>query len=467
MSDLAFVTPHEREIYRQYEDQRRIRLARFIALVCGVTAGLAGLILTTYLLFHLHPLDPFILLITAVAWVDLVFYGLGYVAARRGHAILAALSICGAVLLAVGILAGYILVTTGLNALSLTILFALSIVIVISGILGNTQLLVGVTTVLVLSGCVVLVANAHAPVLGHNLFVITLLFVVILSLPGALMVIFQQGYRRTLRELSDVRIAYERASALDDLKNQFIVSVNHELRNPVMAMMGHLDILDMSLASARPERLQKATQGAVRAAENLRKLLASILDASRLEQGPGEFTPERVSVVQAIQAATQLVDPNEGNLAERELRLKVPGDLSIWGESIRLQQILTNLLSNATKYSPPGTPIEVAARVVRERDPASFLRRRMAADMQRELVEITVRDWGFGIPPEQIPLLFQRFVRLPRDLASTVVGNGLGLYVCRICTEAMGGRIWVESSGVEGEGSMFHVRLPVAPESAV
>jgi signal transduction histidine kinase len=276
-------------------------------------------------------------------------------------------------------------------------------------------------------------------------------------------VIFQQGYRRTLRELGDVRIAYERASALDDLKNQFIVSVNHELRNPVMAMMGHLDILDMSLASAPPERLQKATKGAIRAAENLRTLLASILDANRLEQGPGDFTSERVSLVQAIQASIQLIDPNEGSPQERELRILVPDDLSIWGEPIRLQQILTNLLSNALKYSSPGTPIEVTGQVVIETVLAPGWRKRAMPGMDRKLVEITVRDWGLGIQPEQIPLLFQRFVRLPRDLASNVVGNGLGLYVCRVCAEAMGGRIWVESSGVEGEGSAFHLRLPVPP----
>jgi signal transduction histidine kinase len=141
----------------------------------------------------------------------------------------------------------------------------------------------------------------------------------------------------------------------------------------------------------------------------------------------------------------------------------VPDGLSIWGEPIRLQQILTNLLSNAAKYSAPGTSIEVAAQVIKEPLPASSWRRRSLPGPQREVVEITVRDWGLGIPSEQIPLLFQRFVRLPRDLASTVVGNGLGLYVCRVCAEAMGGRIWVESSGVEGAGAVFHVRLPAPP----
>ncbi len=90
-------------------------------------------------------------------------------------------------------------------------------------------------------------------------------------------------------------------------------------------------------------------------------------------------------------------------------------------------------------------------------------RRRHVNVRPRYWVEIRVRDYGLGIPPDQIPLLFNRFVRLPRDLASSVVGSGLGLYLCRVMTESMGGTIRVESSGVEGEGSTFFVRLPLAP----
>jgi signal transduction histidine kinase len=78
------------------------------------------------------------------------------------------------------------------------------------------------------------------------------------------------------------------------------------------------------------------------------------------------------------------------------------------------------------------------------------------------MVHITVRDHGLGIPPDQIPLLFNRFVRLPRDLASNVVGNGLGLYLCAVFAQAMKGRIWAESTGADGEGSTFFVSLPLA-----
>ncbi|MEO7001682.1 MAG: ATP-binding protein, partial [Ktedonobacterales bacterium] len=78
-------------------------------------------------------------------------------------------------------------------------------------------------------------------------------------------------------------------------------------------------------------------------------------------------------------------------------------------------------------------------------------------------VEVRVRDYGHGIPPEQAPLLFRKFVRLPHDLASTIPGNGLGLYLCRTLAEAMGGSLTLSSSGVPGEGTTAILRLPPPP----
>jgi signal transduction histidine kinase len=107
--------------------------------------------------------------------------------------------------------------------------------------------------------------------------------------------------------------------------------------------------------------------------------------------------------------------------------------------------------------------VEVTAALV-DAQPAPTRRRpwgERAAPPPRQVAEITVRDHGLGIPSDQIPLLFKRFVRLPRDLASNVPGNGLGLYLCQMLAQAMGGSIRVESTGREGEGSAFHLQLPV------
>lgn len=81
-------------------------------------------------------------------------------------------------------------------------------------------------------------------------------------------------------------------------------------------------------------------------------------------------------------------------------------------------------------------------------------------------VEVSVRDYGLGVPSRDMSKLFQRFVRLERDIAGPVRGTGVGLYLCRVLVEAMGGRIWVDSSGKPGEGSTFRFTLQGAPKQA-
>ncbi|HLV97921.1 MAG TPA: HAMP domain-containing sensor histidine kinase [Ktedonobacterales bacterium] len=267
----------------------------------------------------------------------------------------------------------------------------------------------------------------------------------------------------TMRDLVDAHIATARAEQLDALKDQFITSVNHELRTPLMTMKGYLTLLtDTRVQAPQEKRLEMLTR-ANRSCESLVYLVQSILDTRRIDQEAGNFTPEAVSVQAAMQAALSLVDPREADPSEREITINIPDDLMIWGEAVRLQQILTNLVSNAIKYSPAGAPVAIRAHMLPERT-GRLLGSRSGLHL---MAEITVQDAGLGIPPEQKALLFRRFVRLPRDIASTVRGTGLGLYLCRVYAEAMGGSISVDSSGVPGEGTIFHVRLLTPPRSTL
>jgi signal transduction histidine kinase len=130
-----------------------------------------------------------------------------------------------------------------------------------------------------------------------------------------------------------------------------------------------------------------------------------------------------------------------------------------------VRQVLINLISNALKYSEPGAPIDITA----QESPRTLVTRGRRQDTgERRYVRLSVRDRGLGVPPEFIPQLFQRFVRLPRDIAGPVRGTGVGLYLCRTYVEAMGGEIGVESSGVPGNGSTFNFTLPrPTPEQAL
>lgn len=307
--------------------------------------------------------------------------------------------------------------------------------------------------VVVLFGLLVLV-NVEAQV---N----TYLALEILTFVVMLLVITRQVL--TLRDLVDARGATARAQQLEGLKDQFITSVNHELRTPIMTMQGYIELLSELHDQIDPDRRTEMLDRAREANGSLVQLVRGILDVRRIDQETDDYVPQAVNVCAAVRTALTLIEPLEDNLSEHTFLMQVPDDLVIWGEEVRLEQILVNLIANASKYSEPGTSITLDAQTVIEKGGfgGGWGKR---ASPRRQMVEITVRDEGLGIPPEHLPLLFHRFVRLPRDLASNVRGTGLGLYLCRIFAEVMGGCIWVESSGVPGEGSIFHLRLPVPPK---
>jgi signal transduction histidine kinase len=336
------------------------------------------------------------------------------------------------------------------------------ILIVLVGMLATNQWsLIGVTAAMNAFALFILLFALHIPwVPLRDEAALFVPFVVLIQWAVAGILLAARGtYLQTIRELGDTRIAYQRARQLDQLKDQFITHINHELRTPVMALQGHVELVLLADESLSLEERTVYLERAKRAGDSLVTLVSNILDVRRLEQENASFTAEIVPLRAAVEEAASFIDPREAELGERDLRLHVPSELAAWGHPVWVRQILTNLLSNAIKYSAPGTPVEVTARFVPE-TPAAGGRRQRNGGLRRQLVEVAVRDHGLGIPPEQASLLFERFVRLPRDLASNVPGNGLGLHLCRTLTERMGGRIWAESSGVAGEGSTFHLQLP-------
>jgi signal transduction histidine kinase len=462
MKDVPFVVRAERQIYAEYDRDRRLRISRVIA--PGFAVILTLLLVASQIVPQQFTGTRSNLGIIALC--DALFI-LGAVAAARRFVNLATGSILLAALL---VMALSVIVN---QPFILSDLFTVPAVVIIglSALIGRPWMILATTAlatvfVLYLSGSASLAHDLANPnnVNSIGAFIIEL-WLLALVLYGA-----ARGYRNVLRQISDVRVQYERARQLDELKDQFITSVNHELRNPVMLLQGYVELLRLKGNELSAQRRDDLIQRASRAGASLSQLVQSILDTRRVDQRARDFEPEALSVGEMVMASSALVDPQEAKGVERELHLNITHELAIWGEKVRLQQILTNVLSNAIKYSAPGTAIEVTAQEVSEEIPrSSAWRLPRRGDVEapgRRMVEIAVRDHGLGIPPEQAPLLFQRFVRLPRDLASATVGNGLGLYLCRELTEAMGGRIWVESTGVEGEGSTFFLRLPLAPPSA-
>ncbi len=345
----------------------------------------------------------------------------------------------------------------------LELFFALNLAIVVMGWIGTLWLLTILT--LVLSGYALIAILYGLPHFVFTSLISTpndvIIFIMLLIsywvTYGFMMVSWIHDHRMLTR-LDDAQEAIAFARQLDDLKDQFISSVNHELRNPLMAMMNYVTILRQRHENMPVDRRTVILKSLEDTGRRVIALVGSVLDVRQSTAHPEEFDARMVPVAPMVRIAAGMVAPEEARMEERTLNLRLPQDLEIWGNDVYLQQILTNLISNAVKYSPPGTDIDIEAHRVNPSPHGS-------ESPQNALIEITVKDYGLGIPPDQVPLLFNRFVRLPRDLTSSVMGNGLGLYLCKVLTEAMGGTIWVESTGVAGQGSIFHIQLPATPNS--
>jgi signal transduction histidine kinase len=247
---------------------------------------------------------------------------------------------------------------------------------------------------------------------------------------------------------SQLRQAHRQLQELDQLKDQFMITASHELRTPLTSVQGYLELLAQFGDMVPPEQRQEFLQKARRGCEELVLLLSNVMDASRLEIEAG-IRPahlETVSISRVVQDVMMLIEP-QVHQEKRQIYVRVPEHLEVRADPARLRQVVLNLCTNALKYSQPGTPLAFVARFYPDQRPSALL---------------SVADRGKGIKPADQAQVFQRFVRLESDLNSSVRGSGLGLYISRRLVEAMDGRIFVESSGIPGEGSTFSIQLPLA-----
>lgn len=474
MTDVQFSTPDttvmtetEAAIVRRYDRQRRQRLLIVLGTAFGASIGVLFVVLLVSLIVHPNQAQSTTGIVSQFAGVTVncAIFVITVELSRRGK--IGTASILFAV--GAGILPNIIVLavaTTG-GPDPFDVIFLIGAIVIVS-IVGPPWVIIGTTALSTLTTCymlfVVPVPSYLKPLFAVDVpGIFPILLVFYWGLAGMILLNWQ-SYQRTLLELADVRVQVERARQLDSLKDQFIRSVNHELRTPIMAVLGYIDLLMDPIHRASAEETDRFIKRAHRSGQSLRTLLSSILDTRRLDLDVQDYQPERVDVFAALEDTIPLipVEQQQGQIVERALQVTMPKGLYVWADPVVVQQVLINLLSNAMKYSEPGTPIDIAGRAVTQVDPVAkgWLR---AEKRGQKMVEIAIRDYGFGIPPEQIPLLFQRFVRLPRDLESNIVGTGLGLYLCRSLVEKMGGHIWVTSTGVPGEGSTFFIRLPLPP----
>lgn len=256
-----------------------------------------------------------------------------------------------------------------------------------------------------------------------------------------------QANEQLEQQIRQLERAYEQLSHLNQLRDQFVANVNHELRTPLTQIDGYLELLSEYQGRLDEETQARFLKHAKEGSSELLLLSNTILDALRAES---EIQPPQMEEVALSEVVHQVCEqfPTRIEHASR-LCMDVPASLAAKADPQYLRQVLRNLLSNALKYSPAEASVTIGAQVVEREGTAA--------------VCIWVQDAGPGIPAEEQVELFQKFVRLKRDVSGPIRGTGLGLYMCKQLVEAMDGQIWVESSGKQGEGSRFYFTLLAAP----
>jgi two-component system sensor histidine kinase KdpD len=240
-----------------------------------------------------------------------------------------------------------------------------------------------------------------------------------------------------------VRHAKMRAQA-ESLRDALIGSVSHELRTPLAAIVGSASILSQSPAVAGDGHLSSLVRVVRKEAERLNGDIQNLLDATRISNDGIRPHLEWVDPEDVVSAALVRKRPM---LTEHRLALSVADDLPLaYVDPSLIESALGQLIENAAKYSPAGTPIAISASTA------------------GGMIYVEVKDEGEGLAAGEADRIFDRFYRSPRH-AGSVAGSGLGLWIARALTEACGGRIQAFSDGV-GRGATLSIALPVKPQPA-
>jgi signal transduction histidine kinase len=250
-----------------------------------------------------------------------------------------------------------------------------------------------------------------------------------------------QGYASSVTAgLERVRVT-ERLAAIEKNKTQFLNLASHELRGPLTVVRGYVSMLEGGLLGNLNERGRKAVPVISAKVLEMNALIEQMIEAARLEDGALMLRPEandlRAIVNAAVDSARPVLD------GEHKIRVKCPDrPVPVRVDGERVKTIVSNLVSNAIKYSPGGGAVEVD--VVN----------------RGGIARVSVRDQGLGIAKDDLPVLFTRFGRVSTPETDHLPGTGLGLYLGRQLARLHGGEITVVSD--PGRGSTFTLHLPVS-----
>jgi signal transduction histidine kinase len=224
----------------------------------------------------------------------------------------------------------------------------------------------------------------------------------------------------------------------EGLKSTFISVISHELKTPVSLIKGYAGTLRREDACWDEETLRESLAVIEEESDRLNTLIDNLLDASRLQADALSLNLHELAL---DELARRMVEKFRPQTEDHELVVEFPPDFpTVQGDEVRLEQVVSNLITNAIKYSPQGGTIRVSGRVLPEQ------------------VVVTVSDEGIGIAPVEQKRIFDAFYRVDDASTRRTQGTGLGLYLVKAVIESHGGQIWVESE--PGQGTAFSFSLP-------
>jgi signal transduction histidine kinase len=254
---------------------------------------------------------------------------------------------------------------------------------------------------------------------------------------------------RNAQLYADQMATVERLKELDNMKSAFLANMSHELRTPLNSILGFTQVMIEGLDGPLTDDMQMDLELIEKNGKHLLSLINDVLDMARIEAGRVSFYIEPVNIRALME---DVLRTNSALAREKSLSLNLESTLEdglqIMADSVRMRQVLINVVGNSIKFTEEGSV-------------------NVYADQDGEMIRIRVVDTGIGIPPDKLDAIFEAFTQVDTSTTRKVGGTGLGLPISRRLIEMHDGRLWAESTGVSGEGSTFIIELPTdGPKSA-
>jgi signal transduction histidine kinase len=248
----------------------------------------------------------------------------------------------------------------------------------------------------------------------------------------------------TLRLTEELQKRAYELQELDRIKSAFLANMSHELRTPLNSILGFADVMLEELDGPLTDYMNNDLRLIQKNGQHLLHLINDVLDMAKIEAGRMNLNPENFHICEILEEVTSITSTLA---SEKNISLFIDDasdqETEVYADRTRLRQVMINLVNNSIKFTEKG---KIAVKVV---------------PMEGARVLISVKDTGIGIPPDKLDAVFQEFTQVDTSTTRKVGGTGLGLPISRRLVEMHGGRLWAESTGINGEGSTFFVELPL------